>query len=99
MVQCITTRVKERIDAWRARLALCGRCFLLRITGLRQHWSFAEMYSAFATQGVGEKGKPIGREALAPLAKTNVESLAEFGFFTAAREAGKRLEFSEPVDY
>ncbi len=70
-----------------------------RITGLRQHWSFDEMYSAFATQGVGEKGKPIGREALAPLAKTNVESLAEFGFFTAAREAGKRLEFSEPVDY
>ena len=70
-----------------------------RITGLRQHWSFDEMYSAFATQGVGEKGKPISREALAPLAKTNVDSLAEFGFFTAARAAGKRLDFNEPTDY
>ena len=60
-----------------------------RISGLRQNWSFDDMYSAFATQGVGEKGKPIGREALAPLAQTNVESLAEFGYFTAARTAGK----------
>ena len=70
-----------------------------RIVSLRQHWSFDEMYSAFATQGVGEKGKPISRETLAPLAKTNVESLAEFGFFTAARQGGKRLDFDEPRDY
>ena len=70
-----------------------------RIAALRQHWSFDEMYSAFATQGVGEKGKPISRETLAPLAKTNVESLAEFGFFTAARQGGKRLDFDEPRDY
>jgi ABC-type uncharacterized transport system substrate-binding protein len=70
-----------------------------RITGLRQNWSFDEMYSAFATQGLGEKGKPPSRETLAPLAKTNVDSLAEFGYFTAAREGGKQLEFNEPVDY
>lgn len=70
-----------------------------RITGLRQHWSFDEMYSAFATQGLGEAGKPLGRDVLAPLAKTNVDSLAEFGYFTAAREGGKRLEFGEPKDY
>ena len=70
-----------------------------RITGLRQHWTFDEMYSAFATQGLGEKGKPPTREELAPLAKTNVDSLAEFGYFTAARAGGKRLDFEEPKDY
>lgn len=70
-----------------------------RITGLRQNWAFDEMYSAFATQGLGEKGKPPSREQLAPLAQTNVDSLAEFGYFTAARSGGKRLEFEEPKDY
>jgi ABC-type uncharacterized transport system substrate-binding protein len=70
-----------------------------RITGLRQNWTFDEMYSAFATQGLGEKGKPPSRETLAPLAQTNVESLAEFGYFTAARESGKALEFGAPKDY
>lgn len=70
-----------------------------RITGLRQNWAFDEMYSAFATQGLGEKGKQPTREDLAPLAKTNVDSLAEFGYFTAARAGGKRLDFEEPKDY
>lgn len=70
-----------------------------RITGLRQNWTFDEMYSAFATQGLGEKGKQPTREELGPLAKTNVDSLAEFGYFTAARAGGKRLDFEEPKDY
>ena len=70
-----------------------------RVTALRQNWAFDDMYSAFVTQGVGEKSKPVSRELLAPLAQTNVESLAEFGYFTAARTAGKSLEFDEPRDY
>lgn len=70
-----------------------------RVTALRQSWAFDDMYSAFAIQGLGEKGKPPSREALAPLAKTNVESLAEFGYFTAARQGGRKLDFAEPTDY
>ncbi len=70
-----------------------------RITGLRHVWSFDEMYSAFATQGLGKDGKPPTREDLQPLAKTNVESLAEFDYFTFGREAGKKVAFQEPSDY
>ena len=70
-----------------------------RITGIRHDWAFDEMYSAFATQGLGKDGKPPTREELAPLAKTNVDSLAEFDFFTFAKEGGRKLEFSAPIDY
>jgi ABC-type uncharacterized transport system substrate-binding protein len=69
-----------------------------KILGLRHAWEFDEMYSAFAVQGLGQDGKPPSREELAPLAKTNVESLAEFEFFTYAKEAGAKLKFKEPTD-
>jgi len=51
------------------------------------------MYSAFAVQGLGKDGKPPTREELAPLAKTNVESLAEFEFFTFAKQGGANSSF------
>jgi ABC-type uncharacterized transport system substrate-binding protein len=57
------------------------------------------MYSAFATQGFGTDGKPPTREELQPLAKTNVESLAEFDFFTYAKHAGEKPQFGAPADY
>ncbi len=70
-----------------------------RITGIRHDWAFDEMYSAFATQGLGKDGKPPTREELQPLAKTNVDSLTEFDYFTFAREAGRKLAFGEPIDF
>jgi hypothetical protein len=57
------------------------------------------MYSAFATEGLGKDGKPPAPEELAPLAKTNIESLAEFDDFTYAKEAGAKVVFAEPIDY
>src|SRR4026207_562979 len=50
------------------------------ITGIRHAWSFDDMFSTFATQGMEskEKGK-FTREELAPLAKVNVESPTETG--------------------
>lgn len=72
-----------------------------RVTGIRQHWVFDDMYSAFAVQGL--KGKEEGRftpAELAPLAKTNVESLKEFGYFTYATADGKNAAFGDPLpDY
>ncbi len=61
------------------------------ITGVRQHWAFDDMFSAFATQGLEakEKGK-FTREELAPLAKVNVESLKEYDYFTYATADGKK---------
>ena len=70
------------------------------VTGVRYNWTFDDMFSAFATQGVDTK-KPgeFTREDLAPLAKENVNSLKEFGYFTFAKANGKKLEMKEPTDY
>jgi len=67
-----------------------------KVTGIRHAWEFDEMYSAFATTGLGKNGKPPSKEELAPLAKTNVESLAEFEYFTFAKQNGAKLEFEPP---
>jgi len=69
------------------------------IAAIRHIWTFDEMYSAFAVQGLGKDGQPPTREELAPLAKTNVESLAEFQYFTAAKTGPHYHEFGEPRDY
>ncbi len=70
-----------------------------RIVAIRHSWTFDEMYSAFATQGLGKDGKPPTMEELAPLAKTNVESLAEFQYFTVAKTGPHFYEFGAPTDY
>jgi ABC-type uncharacterized transport system substrate-binding protein len=69
-----------------------------KITGIRHAWSFDDMFSTFATQGLEskEKGK-FTREELAPLAKVNVESLKEFDYFTYATADGKKAELAEPA--
>jgi ABC-type uncharacterized transport system substrate-binding protein len=72
------------------------------LTGVRHAWTFDDMFSAFATQGIEQKTKgTFSREELAPLAKVNVESLKDYGYFTYARVEGKRLKnaFGQPVDY
>src|SRR5712675_1443767 len=70
------------------------------ITGVRHAWTFDDMFSTYALQGIETKTKGVySREELAPLAQTNVESLKEFGFFTFARADGKKEKFQEPTDY
>jgi ABC-type uncharacterized transport system substrate-binding protein len=70
------------------------------ITGVRHAWTFDDMFSTYAVQGLETKAKGVySREELAPLARTNVESLKEFGFFTFAKADGKKEKFEEPVDY
>lgn len=69
------------------------------IAALRHMWTFDEMYSAFVTEGQGKEGEVMTKEQLAPLAKSNVESLAEFSYFTFAKAAGKAIEFGAPEDY
>jgi len=70
------------------------------ISGVRHAWTFDDMFSTYALQGIEAKSKgAFSREELAPLAQTNVESLKEFGYFTFARADGKKERFLEPVDY
>ena len=70
------------------------------ITGVRHAWTFDDMYSAFAVQGLESKKKgEFTTEELKPLAQVNVESLKEYDFFTYAKANGKDVIFIEPVDY
>ncbi|GLR97011.1 MULTISPECIES: DUF1007 family protein [Bradyrhizobium] len=70
------------------------------ITGVRHAWTFDDMFSAYAVQGLESKTKgAYTREELTPLAQTNVESLKEYAYFTFARADGKKERFQEPVDY
>ena len=70
------------------------------ITGVRHAWTFDDMYSAFAMQGLESKKKgEFTREELAPLAQVNVKSLKEYDYFTYAKANGKNVAFVDPVDY
>ena len=71
-----------------------------RMTGIRHHWTFDEMFSSYATQGLESKQKGVfTREELQPLAEVNVTSLKEFDFFTQGKMNGQKAEFEQPVDY
>jgi ABC-type uncharacterized transport system substrate-binding protein len=72
------------------------------VTGVRHAWTFDDMFSTFAIQGLAQKTKgEFTREELAPLAKVNVESLKDYAYFTYARTDGKRRRdaFVDPIDY
>jgi len=70
------------------------------ITGVRHAWTFDDMFTTYALQGIETKTKGVySREQLEPLAKVNIESLKEFAFFTFAKAEGKKEKFQEPVDY
>jgi ABC-type uncharacterized transport system substrate-binding protein len=71
------------------------------VTGVRHAWTFDDMFSTFAIQGVEAKKKgQYTRQELAPLAQVNVDSLKEYDFFTYAKANGNTVAFSEPsADY
>jgi len=68
--------------------------------GVRHAWTFDDMFSTFATQGLESKVPgQFTKEELAPLAEVNVTSLKEYDYFTYAKADGHKAEFKEPVDY
>ncbi len=71
-----------------------------RITGFRHTWTFDEVYTAFAVQGLDVNQDGVySPEELAPLAKVNIESLSEYDYFTFARSGDEALRREDPVDY
>jgi ABC-type uncharacterized transport system substrate-binding protein len=71
-----------------------------RMTGVRHAWTFDDMFSTYATQGLESKQKGVfTREELAPLAEVNVTSMKEFDFFTQGKLNGQKIEFADPKDY
>lgn len=72
-----------------------------KVTAIRHHWAFDDMFSAYAMQGLASKVKgQFTRDELAPLAKVNVESLKDYDYFTYATADGKKIELDAPsADY
>jgi ABC-type uncharacterized transport system substrate-binding protein len=67
------------------------------LTGVRHAWTFDPGYSAYAAQGLGAAGDGKATpDELAPLARENVESLAESGYFTRLKAGSRKLEFDAP---
>jgi ABC-type uncharacterized transport system substrate-binding protein len=72
------------------------------ITGVRQTWTFDEMFSALSTRGLEQKTQgTFAREELAPLEKTYLDGLKDYDYFTFAKLDGGRQKdvFADPVDY
>ena len=71
-----------------------------KITGFRHHWTFDDMYTAMAIQGLDkDKDGTYTRSELAELAQVNMDGLKEFGYFTYAKLGDKALALSPPKDY
>lgn len=70
------------------------------VSGVRHSWTFDDMFSAFATQGLdADKDGKLSREELASLAEVNVTSLKEFDYFTYPRLGGKKTTLEGAKDY
>ena len=70
-----------------------------KVAGIRHHWTFDDMYSAFVTANLGKDGKDPTTAELQPVAQTNVESLKEFDYFTVPKMNGKKAVFGAPKEY
>jgi ABC-type uncharacterized transport system substrate-binding protein len=70
------------------------------IKGIRHAWTFDDMFSTYALQGLHTKTEGVyTREELAPLAQTNVKSLKDADYFTLTEADGKEQKLAEPMDY
>jgi len=70
------------------------------ITGFKHKWTFDELYTNFAIEGLDTNGDGVySEEELKPLAQTNVEALKEFDYFTFAFLGKTKVPLKEPVNY
>jgi ABC-type uncharacterized transport system substrate-binding protein len=70
-----------------------------RVTGIRNAWTFDPSYSAFVVQGLDTNGDgTYSPDELANLARENTANLAEFGYFTKLKIAGKEQLFADPTE-
>ncbi len=70
------------------------------ITGLQQAWTFDEIYTQQAVEGLDKNGDgKYSREELQELAQVNIDGLKEFDYFTYAKLGSTALKFKPPVDY
>ncbi len=70
-----------------------------KVSAVMHDWVFDEMYSSFATQGLAPAGQLVTKAQFAPLAKENAGGLADVGYFTTLKIAGKAVDFGLVTDY
>ncbi|WP_442969923.1 HoxN/HupN/NixA family nickel/cobalt transporter [Roseibium sp. Sym1] len=67
---------------------------------VRHIFRFDDAFTAFAIQGFDKNNDGIySREELSELAKVNIESMADFGYFTFGDNTRIELDFKAPTDY
>ena len=70
------------------------------VVGLTHKWTFDEMYTAMAIQGLDTNNDgTYDRKELAELAQVNIDGLKEFDYFTFAKLGDASRPFSPPTDY
>lgn len=70
------------------------------ITGFRHRWTFDELYTTMAVQGLDtNKDGAYDRKELAELAQVNIDGLKEFNYFTQAKLGTQALTTDAPKDY
>jgi ABC-type uncharacterized transport system substrate-binding protein len=70
------------------------------ITGLQQAWTFDELYTQQAIEGLDKNGDGrYDRDELKELAQVNIDGLKEFSYFTFAKLGDTELKFKPPIDY
>ena len=69
------------------------------IAGFEHIWTFDDMYTAMAVQGLDKNGDgKYDRDELDELAKINMEGLKDFDYFTFAKLGGTDLKLGPPSD-
>ena len=70
-----------------------------KVTGVRHAWTFDEIYSAFATQGLDANGNgKMDPAELTELASENIASLEDFEYFTFVETDGDAVKDLQPAD-
>lgn len=70
------------------------------ITAVRHIWQFDDAFAAYAVQGLDANNDgQLTRSELVPLAQTNVDSLANYDFFTWLDFDGEAQAFQAPAEY
>ncbi len=70
------------------------------ISGVRHRWTFDDMYTAMAIQGLDtNKDGVYDRQELAELAQVNMDGLKEFEYFTFVKLGEQKLKTGAPADY
>jgi len=71
-----------------------------RLTGIQHTWTFDPAYSAFAILGFDKDGDGApDPDQLAQMAKTNVEAMQEFGYFTSVKVNGAKADLTTSSNY